>query len=133
MFQAADPRGGGRYGGVDRRSGLGHHLSPSSRPSAGRDLSLCCERLDGLSSAAPIAAQLWPRDRAARAMGRSAAAEMHAGFASLRGECPMDLGLRTHADLSAATQGDLRRIVELWNGLLSRFGGPFLLGAWSIA
>jgi glutathione S-transferase len=80
------------------------------------------------------AAALWPADPAARALGRSAAAEMHSGFASLRGECPMDLALRSEVELSEATHQDIRRIVELWNGLLGRFGGPFLLGpAWSIA
>ena len=36
-------------------------------------------------------AGLWPEDPAARAAARSAAAEMHAGFAALRAECPMDL------------------------------------------
>jgi len=79
------------------------------------------------------AAKLWPEDVAARAAGRSASAEMHSGFASLRGECSMDLGLKTHADLSPATGADLRRIVALWSGLLGRFGGPWLLGDWSIA
>ncbi|HEY7901171.1 MAG TPA: glutathione S-transferase family protein [Caulobacteraceae bacterium] len=79
------------------------------------------------------AAALWPADAAARSLGRSAAAEMHSGFASLRGECSMDLALRTHADVAEATAEDIRRIVALWDGLLSRFGGPFLLGAWSIA
>src|SRR3989442_13139633 len=34
-------------------------------------------------------AKLWPGDATARAQGRSAVAEMHSGFASLRGECPM--------------------------------------------
>ena len=79
------------------------------------------------------AAKLWPDDLAARTLGRAAAAEMHAGFAALRGECPMDLTLRTTAELSEATQKNVARIVELWSGLLSRFGGPFLLGEWSIA
>ncbi len=79
------------------------------------------------------AAALWPADPAARALGRSAAGEMHSGFPSLRGECPMDLSLRTDADVSPATAKDIRRIVNLWNGLLQQFGGPFLLGAWSIA
>jgi glutathione S-transferase len=81
------------------------------------------------------AAQLWPRDLQARALGRAAAAEMHSGFASLRGECPMDLTLRTTVDLSEATANDVRRIVRLWSGLRSQFGGsgPFLLGGWSIA
>jgi glutathione S-transferase len=78
-------------------------------------------------------ARLWPRDAAARALGRAAAAEMHSGFASLRGECPMALDEHHDADLSAATQGNVRRIVALWNDLLARFGGPFLLGDWSIA
>jgi glutathione S-transferase len=80
------------------------------------------------------AAGLWPADPAARALGRAAAAEMHAGFASLRGECPMDLSLHTPTEVSPATQENVRRIVELWRSLLARFGGPFLLGeAWSIA
>jgi glutathione S-transferase len=79
------------------------------------------------------AANLWPQDRTARALGRSACAEMHSGFASLRGECPMALDERHDADLSALTQADIRRIVTLWNDLLARLGGPFLLGDWSIA
>jgi glutathione S-transferase len=79
------------------------------------------------------AARLWPSDPAARALGRAAAAEMHSSFASLRGECPMDLGLRQQVDVSEATHNDLRRLVELWTGLLGRFGGPFLVGDWSIA
>ncbi len=70
----------------------------------------------------------------ARALGRAAAAEMHSGFASLRGECPMDLTLREVRTLTPATSENVRRIVELWRDLLRRFGGPFLLGAdWSIA
>jgi glutathione S-transferase len=79
-------------------------------------------------------ARLWPADPAPRALGRAAAAEMHSGFASLRGEWPMDLSLREPATASPATADNLRRIVALWRDLLKRFGGPFLLGAdWSIA
>ena len=79
-------------------------------------------------------ARLWPDDAAARALGRSAAAEMHSGFSSLRGECPMALDeAPRNADLSEPTQKDIRRIVALWNDLIARFGGPYLLGAWSIA
>ena len=80
-------------------------------------------------------ARLWPADPAKRALGRSAAAEMHSGFASLRGECPMDLTLRIEADLAEATARNIRRIVEMWSDLRGRFGqdGPFLLGQWSIA
>jgi glutathione S-transferase len=81
------------------------------------------------------AAKLWPDDPGRRALGRAAAAEMHSGFPSLRGECPMDLSLRTEIELSEATHTDLRRIVELWSTLRERFeaDGDFLLGAWSIA
>lgn len=79
------------------------------------------------------AAKLWPADLARRALGRAAAAEMHSGFASLRGECPMDITGRSSTDVSPATAADIRRIVALWNDLLKRFGGPFLLGDWSIA
>jgi glutathione S-transferase len=78
---------------------------------------------------------LWPVDAAARALARSAAAQMHSGFASLRGECPMDLPLRTRMELTPATEQDVRHIVRLWSDLRGRYaeGGPFLCGAWSIA
>ena len=80
-------------------------------------------------------AGLWPADRVARALARSAAAEMHSGFASLRSECPMDLAAPIGAvELSEATGRNVRRIVTLWTGLLDRFGGPWLGGAeWGIA
>lgn len=77
---------------------------------------------------------LWPADPALRALARSAAAEMHSGFAALRGECPMALEAEPHAvSLSAATQKNIRRIVEALGSILSRSGGPFLCGDWSIA
>jgi len=83
-------------------------------------------------------AGLWPSDPAARAAARSAAAEMHSGFAGLRSECPMDLTAPAaavgSAKLSGAAAKDVRRIVALWRALLSRFGGPWLGGAeWGIA
>ena len=77
---------------------------------------------------------LWPADPAARAQGRSACAQMHSGFASLRGECPVDLSAPVQdMELTPATAKDVRRILRLWSALRARFGGPFLLGAWSIA
>ncbi|MDB5431043.1 MAG: Glutathione S-transferase domain [Caulobacter sp.] len=78
-------------------------------------------------------AKLWPHDPTLRALGRAAASEMHSGFASLRGECPMKLDTRVTVDISEATQKDVRRIVALWGELLAKSGGPFLLGPWSIA
>ncbi|NEX94289.1 glutathione S-transferase family protein [Caulobacter sp. 17J65-9] len=79
--------------------------------------------------------QMWPKDPIARALARSAACEMHAGFASLRGECPMDLSKRVKIDVSQATAVNLRRLSALWGGMRARFGqgGPFLFGEWSIA
>jgi glutathione S-transferase len=80
-------------------------------------------------------AGLWPKDPAARAQARAACAEMHSGFTSLRGECPMNLIPEPKvAELSEATHKDLRRIARLWNDLLRRFGGPWLAGAeWGVA
>lgn len=77
--------------------------------------------------------QLWPADPIDRALARSAASEMHSGFGALRRECPMDLGLRASQPMSPEVEKDVRRIVQLWLGLLDRSGGPFLLGGWSIA
>jgi glutathione S-transferase len=79
-------------------------------------------------------AGLWPADPAARALGRSAAAEMHGGFMALRKELPMALGERLTVEMSDDAAKCVSRIVTLWTGLLDRFGGPFLLGAaWSNA
>jgi glutathione S-transferase len=80
------------------------------------------------------AARLWPQDAGLRALGRAAAAEMHSGFSSLRGECPMALEeTPRNVAISEAPQKDVRKIVERWNQLLKRSGGPFLVGEWSIA
>jgi glutathione S-transferase len=47
----------------------------------------------------------------------------------------MDLAAEPReAELSEATAGDIRRIVALWQGMLARFGGPWLGGdEWGIA
>lgn len=80
-------------------------------------------------------AGLWPGDAGRRALARSAAAEMHAGFAALR----RDMSMNIRRQLSAPpawpedTQGDLDRLFELWRGLLAQFGGPWLAGSRSIA
>jgi len=79
------------------------------------------------------AARLWPDDPVLRALGRSAAAEMHGGFQALRSECPMALETRTTMEVSEAVAKNVRTIVQRWNQLLTRSGGPFLLGEWSIA
>lgn len=78
------------------------------------------------------APQLWPADKAARAVARSISHEMHAGFASLRRSCPMNLREnRAGATLNPDAGGDIHRILEIWQDTRARFGGggPFLFGA----
>jgi glutathione S-transferase len=73
---------------------------------------------------------VWPKDNAARAWARSAAAEMHSSFSALRNGCPMSVGIRVKLNPpNAALAADIARIGELWNEGLTRFGGPFLAGA----
>jgi glutathione S-transferase len=59
---------------------------------------------------------------------------MHAGFAALRGECPMNIRrpVRERA-LSGAAQADVARIEAMWSGCRARHGGPFLFGPFSAA
>ena len=72
---------------------------------------------------------VWPRDAGARAWARSAVAEMHGGFSALRSICSMNCGVRVKMrPLGAPLAGDVRRLDELWNDGLARFGGPFLAG-----
>lgn len=72
---------------------------------------------------------VWPAEAEARAWARSAASEMHAGFSTLRSRCPMSCGIRVKLhEMPEALARDIKRIGELWNEGLSRFGGPFLAG-----
>lgn len=80
--------------------------------------------------------RFWPTDPAARAMARSIAAEMHAGFASLRNECGMNIRrIYPATTLSADTQADVARILKLWAQARARFGGAgdFLFGDFGAA
>ncbi len=73
---------------------------------------------------------VWASDVKARAWSRSAAAEMHSGFQSLRNEHPMSVGLRVRPSaISEPLKKDISRIDELWQQGLASFGGPFLAGA----
>ncbi|MBP6547007.1 MAG: glutathione S-transferase family protein [Phenylobacterium sp.] len=78
--------------------------------------------------------RMWPADAHARWAARSAACEMHSGFAALRTQCPMELKGGKLVTPSAETAADLRRLVDLWRGMRERFGqaGPYLFGEWSI-
>jgi glutathione S-transferase len=79
------------------------------------------------------AARLWPADRPARARARSLAAEMHAGFAALRRDMPMDLhARRPGVGHTAAALADATRVLASWRECLAA-GGPFLFGTFTIA
>jgi glutathione S-transferase len=80
-------------------------------------------------------ADLWPRDPAARAQARSACAQMHSGFMSLRSHMPMDLRQDQALEvISVDTQDDIERVVALWAEcrVASTEQGPFLFGKPSI-
>lgn len=73
---------------------------------------------------------VWPADGRARAWARSAAAEMHSGFAALRERCTMNVGIRVRLnDTPPELARDIARFSELWEDGIARFGGPFLAGA----
>lgn len=74
-------------------------------------------------------AGIWPTDEAARAWAQCAVTEMHGGFAALRNDCTMNVGVRVKPKpMSEALQRDVARITELWAQGLDSFGGPFLAG-----
>jgi glutathione S-transferase len=92
------------------------------------------ESLAILEYCAEFAPSLWPADRAARALARSMAAEMHAGFRPLRQAMPMNLGRDGRplaGGVSAEVASDIARIATLWQQAHGRYGhgGPFLFGS----
>ena len=78
----------------------------------------------------------WDDNPAARALARWISAEMHAGFSTLRNECPMQL-LHQYQDfaISDGLKKDLARVDELWGLARERHGdaGPWLFGDYSLA
>lgn len=79
-------------------------------------------------------AGIWPREARRRALARTLAAEMHAGFVALRQQCPMNLRV-SYADYvpSPAVLAELARLQTLWAWALQQSGGPWLAGDWSAA
>jgi glutathione S-transferase len=78
----------------------------------------------------------WPRDARARAEARSVACEMHAGFAAMRSELPMNCRARNRqVELSEAAQAEVARICEVLEGSRRRYGhdGRWLFGDFGIA
>ncbi len=80
-------------------------------------------------------AKLWPDDANIRAVARAYAAEMHSGFAALRGTLSMDFARRHPTPpLDDATRADIARILEAWTQALDDSGREeFLFGDFSIA
>jgi glutathione S-transferase len=83
--------------------------------------------------------RLWPQGAAERARARSICAEMHSGFAGLRGHCGMNIEARL-PEVGARllreqpeVASDLQRIVGMWSELLAQHGGPLLFGEFGIA
>lgn len=78
---------------------------------------------------------LWPAERAARAMARCMAAEMHSSFRDMRYGLPMEFTSRgLTPQMSDQVAADIRRVVEMWRTARARHGagGPFLFGRFSI-
>lgn len=83
-----------------------------------------------------LAGRGWPADRAARAVARSACAEMHAGFSILRSQWPMNARAEgRHTPPNPERSADIARVEELWADCRARFGagGPWLFGEYSAA
>ena len=88
------------------------------------------ESLAILEYCAEIAPALWPEDRVLRALLRSAASEMHAGFRGLRMAMPMNLGGSFPGRGGTPDAlADIARIETVWAQCLDASGGPFLHGA----
>jgi glutathione S-transferase len=82
------------------------------------------------------AARLWPADLAARGHARAVSAEMHAGFAALRTNMPMDMRASSPGKgLTAEVQADIDRIGAIWRECRERYGrgGPYLFGHFTVA
>ena len=80
--------------------------------------------------------ELWPRDPGERALARAISAEMHAGFAALRGQLPMNVRSSFPGrEITPEAQADINRVMAIWRDCRTRFGekrGPFLFGNFGI-
>ncbi len=80
---------------------------------------------------------LWPKAVTARAVARSVANEMHAGFSALRNACPMNIrrAKKPSPQMGDAVTRDVTRIESLWRECRGKYGkgGKFLFGRFSIA
>lgn len=72
---------------------------------------------------------VWPSEKLNRAWARSACAEMHSSFLTLRNDCSMSVGMRVRLHgVSNALQRDIDRVESLWTDGMDRFKGTWLTG-----
>jgi glutathione S-transferase len=79
---------------------------------------------------------LWPESPVARATARSISHEMHAGFAALRANLPMNIRSSfPNRAFPPEVWTDVGRILALWGNARREYGadGPFLFGQFCIA
>jgi glutathione S-transferase len=79
---------------------------------------------------------VWPKQRRARAIARSLAAEMHSGFTDLRGSLPMNMRRSVRKrELTAGAAADVARLEQAFAEARADFGqgGEFLFGDFSAA
>jgi glutathione S-transferase len=77
-----------------------------------------------------------PKERGARALARSVAAEMHSGFQHLRSDCPMNIrASQRRVALTPELKADIDRIDEIWGSCLQTYSaaGHWLFGDFSMA
>mgnify|MGYP000092962416 CR=1 FL=1 len=108
---------------------------PAMRTPEGTVVSESLAIAEELASRHPDAG-LWPVDPAARAVARTLASEMHAGFSALRSHCPMNLRV-SYTDCAPpdAVRTDVARLELLWSWARQDTGaqGAWLCGAYSAA
>ena len=110
-------------------------VSPSGRvPCLHDDGTIVWDTLAIAEYLAESRPELWPDESQTRSWARSVSAEMHSGFAALREEFSMDLGVREARAPSARSAADIARIHAIWNEGRARFGGrgDFLCGHFGI-
>jgi glutathione S-transferase len=79
-------------------------------------------------------AALWPADPKLRARGRAISCEMLSSFSAMRSKLPTNLrGRAKSTPAGSAVEADIARVLDIWRASLDSSGGPFLLGAFSIA
>lgn len=78
---------------------------------------------------------LWPEEKATRAIARSISNEMHAGFSHVRSQMPMNMRARfPRKEMSPEVQAESDRIFTIWRDTRQQFGagGKFLFGHFTI-